>query len=191
MDYTLIHENKLKVILTAGEMQDLGLENDHMDYNDPVTRLALVSVLELSRTKARFNPRGARLFVEAYPCENGGCVLYFTCLHISGDGKPRVVPVVFEFEGPDELCSGAQHVHDRYAHRIHRSVLYRFGSCYRLIVYPLDYSDRLSVYFLSEYGRKIGDGELLAAYTAEHGEEIIAEDAIGILSEHFFRPPDG
>lgn len=187
LDFTLVHENKLKAVLTAADMQELGLRYDDMDYNDAATRTALVSVLDLARGKVRFNPRGAKLFIEACPCEGGGCVFYVTCLR-EGRGGPGVVPVVFEFDGAGELTACAEKTQERYAHRILHSRLYRFGGRYRLVVYPLDYSDRLSIYFLSEYGKMVAEGELAAAFTAEHGEELIAQDAIAVLSEHFSGP---
>lgn len=182
--FTLIHENKLRVILTAGDMEALGLHCDRLDYADPDTRGALASILDQGRAQARFDPQKAKLFVEAYPCEDGGCVLYFTCLNGARGDRAVMEPVMFEFEAVGDLTRGAARVFERYGQRIYRSSLYRMKGRYRLAVYPLDYADRLSVYFLSEYGRKVGEGELLAAFTAEHGEELIRDEAIEWLAEH-------
>lgn len=184
MDITLIHENKLKVVLAAEDMRELSLEFDSMDYADPVTRKALISILDRSRGQVRFNPRGAKLFIEAYPCEGGGCVLYFTCLH-TGAGEAGVEPVVFEFDSAEELVRGACLAYERYRQRIYRSSLYRWEGRYRLAICPLDYSDRLSVYFLGEYGRKVGEGSLAAAFTEEHGGELIRDNALEILYRYF------
>lgn len=185
MEFTRIHENKLKVILTAGDMRDLELDYNRMDYADPETRRSLLAVLEKGRVRARFNPRGAKLFIEVYPCEGGGCVLYFTCLHTDPSGRAGLCPVLFEFDSPDDLTVASRRVYTQYGHRIHRSSLYRLHGRYRLVVYPLDYSDRRSVYFLGEYGRLIGEGEVLAAFTDEHGQELIRDSAIDLLAEYF------
>lgn len=185
MQFSLIHENKLKVILTTEDMQELGLSYEEMDYSDSATREALLEVLNCARSQVHFNPRRQKLFIEIYPCEGGGCVLYFTCLHTDRGGQAGMRPVIFEFENAGELAAAAQGAYRQYRQRIYRSALYRLEEHYRLLVWPLDYTDRLSIYFLSEYGRCVGEGALLAAYTDEHGEEILAENAIETLAEQF------
>lgn len=194
MEFLWIHENKLKVILSASDMEDLGLECDVLDYADPVTRNALVEILERGRAEVRFHPRNAKLFVEAYPCDEDGCVLYFTSLpgnirraghNKNTDSNVGLEPVLFGFDGAEELVEGACKTFERYGSRIYRSSLYRFHGQYRLVVYPLDYYDRLSIYFLSEFGHQKGRGELLAAYIAEHGKELIGDDALETLAYYF------
>lgn len=186
MDFTLIHENKLKVILSAEDMLSLELDYDEMDYTDPTTRKALLYLLENAKNQVGFSPRKAKLFIEVYPCEGGGCVLYFTNLRTPArTAGPGMEPVVFAFDDADTLIEGACKVFERYSHRIYKSSLYLLEGVYRLVVFPLDYSDRLSVYFLSEYAEKLGEGEMLAAFTEEHGEELIRDTAIDTLAEHF------
>ena len=188
MHISLIHENKLKVILTAEDMAELDLDYEQMDYADPQTRKALMRILKEGKAQAGFSPHKTKLFIEVYPCDGGGCVLYFTNLYAAakeGGSCSGMDPVLFQFQDVDVLTQGACMVFDRYSHRIYKSSLYLLDGCYRLIVWPLDYSDRLSVYFLSEYGEKVGEGELLAAFTEEHGQELIRDNAIDILSKYF------
>lgn len=186
MEITLVHETKLKVTLSALDMQALSLDYGRMDYTDPATRKALVSILNRGRAQVGFNPRRAKLLVEVYPHEDGGCVLYFTCLGAAnGAGQAGMEPVLFEFENADDLISGACKLFEQYSHRIYKSSLYRLRGRYRLTLYPLDYSDRLSVYFLSEYGEIIGEGDLLAAFTEEHGELLVQDRAIDTLADFF------
>lgn len=186
IEFILIHENKLKVLLSAEDMQSLGLDYESMDYTDPTTRRALISILENGRGKVGFHPRKAKLFIEVYPCEGGGCVLYFTNLHMPARGsRAGMEPVLFEFEDSDSLIEGACKGFERYGHRIYKSSLYLMEGKYRLVVYPLDYTDRLSVYFLSEFGKRLGEGELLAAHTDEYGKALIRGNAIETLAELF------
>lgn len=194
MNFTLIHENKLKAALSAEDMRSLGLDFDRMDYSDPVTRKALIFLLENGRNQVGFDPRKSKLFIEVYPCDDGGCVLYFTNLQTPGRGKGAgMEPVLFRFDSAETLLEGAEKVWEQYGHRIFKSSLYRMDGKYRLVVWPLDYADRLSIYFLSEFGEKLGEGELLAAYTGEHGKELIDGNAIEVLSELFPEPepPEG
>lgn len=188
MDVILISSEKLKITLNSSDMQQLGLRYEDMDYSDEQTRTTLAALLEQAKTIAGFHPQGAKLLVEVFPYEDGGCVLHFTSLSSrfrSYPAKLALEPVVFEFDDVDALLEAAVKTFDRYSHRIYKSSLYLYRHRYHLVVYPLDYSDNLSVYFLSEFGRKSGQGEIFAAYLEEHGELLIEASALDTLREHF------
>jgi negative regulator of genetic competence, sporulation and motility len=116
-------------------------------------------------------------------------VVYFTSL-LPGQ-LPRLaagkapVPVIFAFDDADSLTEGCVKAFRRYSHRIYKSSLHLLQGSYRLTVYPLDYADRLSILFLSEYGRIRGEGEILAAFVEEHGRQLIADNALDVLADYF------
>lgn len=183
----LITADKLQIILTRRDMEEYSVRYDRMSYSDEETKDALLSLLEKARKELGFSPRDAKLFIEIYPGEAEGCVIYITAMRrdIGRAGPVGPAPVVFEFADAEALISGAVQTGALYGRRILMSSLYLFENKYRLIVYPLDYSDRLSIYFLSEYARLVGEGEILAAFTREHGSELIGEDALDILCGYF------
>lgn len=188
MEISLISEDKLKISLTQLDFEKLGISYSAMNYSDEATRHALLTLLEKAKREVGFSPRGAKLFIEVYQNDEGGCEMYFTSIRKparSSDSKAVISPTVFEFEKVNDLIAGASKTLERYGHRIYKSSLYLLGEKYRLLVYHLDYSDKLSVYFLSEFGAKLGSDEILAAYTAEHGREIISDTALNVLSELF------
>lgn len=198
MEISLVSEEKLKVSLTQRDFEKLGISYGTMNYADEATRRALLTLLEKAKREVGFSPKGAKLFIEVYQNDEGGCEMYFTCIRKpakSSDSKTVISPTVFEFEKVNDLIAGALKTLERYGHRIYKSSLYLLGEKYRLLVYHLDYSDNLSVYFLSEFGTKLGNDEILAAYTVEHGREIIADTALDVLSGLFsctappLRPP--
>lgn len=188
LDFELINEDKLKICLTRQDMDEAGLAYETMNYADAHTKRALLLLLEKAKNQAGFAPRGAKLFIETYETEDKGCDLYFTIIRrpsrLKGS-QATIPPVLFEFDGISELITGACKVFERYSHRIYKSSLYRLKGKYRLLVYSLDYSDKLSVYFLSEFASKISEDEVLAAYTIEHGREMLVDSAIDILSKYF------
>jgi negative regulator of genetic competence, sporulation and motility len=185
MVFVLIGGDKLKVCLTAQEVESMPVDFEDLDHPSPRTKKLLVEMLEQGKAETGFSPKGAKLFVEIYPDGEGGYVLYFTALNRQAGGKPGLKPVIFAFEDADVLCDGSARLYERYGHRVYKSSLYRYRGEFLLVVYPLDYSDRLSVYFISEYARKVGEGELLAAFIEEHGEEILRDAAIDTLAEYF------
>lgn len=188
MEFRLVDPDKLKVTLTAADLEALGLDYDRLDYSDESTRQLLISLLEKGRAQAGFHPRRAKLYIEAFPSEDGGCVLYYTRLtggevFPAGRFAPGPAPVVLAFSDPDILLRACAQTARLYAHRILKSALYKFGSAYRLVVYPLDYTDSRSASFLAEYGEPVGEGSVLAAYVEEHGEALLRSHAIEALAK--------
>lgn len=188
MEIILVSDDKLKILLTRQDMDGLGLIYENVDYSDENTRRVLLTLLGKAKEESGFSPRGAKLFVEVYPGDDGGCSLYFTTIRKPSrlpGAQSAISPAVFEFDNVDDLIDGARKTFERYSHRIYKSSLYLLNGKYRLLVYNLDYSDKLSVYFLSEFARRVGEDEILAAYTIERGAEIIADSALDILAKHF------
>ncbi len=181
MEITLQSDAKLKISLDRQDMDDLGLVYKNMDYSDKSTRQALTSLLRRAGEETGFSPLGAKLFIEVYKSGDGGCNIFFTRI----PAPKGVAPAIFEFDELNDLIDGAVKASALYGHRIYRSSLYRLNGKYRLMVSCLDYADRLSAYFLSEYGEKLCEDELGAAICAEHGEELIAETALETLAKYF------
>ena len=188
MEMYLVQEDKLKVVLTKKDVERLGLGRERLDYTNESTRRVLIDMLERGRDEVGFYPRRSKLYIEVYPAEDGGSVLYFTRLHGSatfpmGRLDPGPHPVVFAFGEVEDLITACCKVSRQYGHRIYKSTLYKFGHEHRLIVYPLDYADRLSIRLLSEYGRLVGEGALPASLCEEHGTLITGDNAIDQLAQ--------
>jgi len=187
----LLSPQKLMVTLRPTDLAELGISYESLDYADPLTRGILVTLLEQGKEETGFRPRNAKLFIEVFPTEEGGCVLHFTCLgpgRLSGPGSAESLApsaVVFAFQDADELIDAAVKVFARYSHRIFKSSLYLLGGSYRLVVYPLDYADDLSILFLSEFAPKTGEGQVLAEFIDEHGALLIADTALDTLAGYF------
>lgn len=187
MNITLLSADKLKVSLNGQDVRDLDIDLKNAGCVDGKNRIFFTELLSRGKRETGFSPKGAKVFVEVYPGEDGGCVIYFTAFDkVQYPRKlARLEPVVFSFENADDLCNGAVKLFKRYSHRIYKSSLHRYNGTFHLIIYPLDYSDRLSVYFLSEYGERVGEGGVFAAHIGEYGSEIIADNALDALSEMF------
>lgn len=186
MNFKIISEHKLKVILTKEELLRFDLCYEELDYRAEHTKKLLSDILLRARSLSGFDPTDSKLFIEVYPDSLGGCIFYFTALpdtepeEVSEQVVPR--PVVFCFEELDVLIEACTRLFRLYCHRIYKSSIYRLGDSYRLVVYPLDSTDSVTVAFLQEYGRLVGEGHLLAAYVEEHGKPIVEGNAIDTIS---------
>ena len=188
MEFSLAGPDKLKVLLSTQDLQELGLDYQSLNYSDQHTRKILLDLLGRGRAQAGFQPNRSKLYIEIYPREEGGCVIYYTRLAggdfcLGGQFMPGPSPIAFAFEDAQSLLCACAKAHALYRHRILGSALYTLGRQYRLIIYPLDFSDNLSVNFLSEYGRVVGRGAILAAYIGERGKLIHEPNALEILAE--------
>jgi len=187
MEFSLVSPDKLKVALSREDLAGLNITCAPLDYSDGHTREVLLGLLDRGRIEAGFAPRRAKLYIEAYPNDDGGCVVYYTRL-VAGEvfpaGKfiPGPVPAVYLFRDMEVLIAACAKLLPRYGHRIYKSSLYELGGSYRLIIWPLDYNDNLSRFFLSEYGSLVGEGSLLVAFAEEHGVLLRGGDAIEALS---------
>ena len=179
---------KLKIELTEPELAGLPIGPAAVDYDNMRVRRFLIALLEQAKAQTGFSPKDSRLFVEILPGEAGGCIIWFTVQSTQGKAYPahtHVQPVVFSFENAEHLCAGAGRLFRSYGQRIYKSALIYYRKRFTLILYPLDYSDQLSVYFLREYAHFEGEGEIFAAHVAECGTTILADCAIDTLAAHF------
>ena len=86
MDMILLSENKLKVRLSREDLDYYALTVESMDYDNTSTRAAFWSILDTARTKTGFDAASDRVFIQVYPCSDGGCDMYVTKL---GEEKHR------------------------------------------------------------------------------------------------------
>lgn len=80
MEWILIHENQLKIMLRAEELEEFGLSADAWDYSDPASKRMLRVILERVRRQSGFDTNGYRILVRLFPSRCGGCELFVTKL---------------------------------------------------------------------------------------------------------------
>ena len=171
MQILLLEENKLKIVLTQAELPEKGAGRQEKER-------WLRAILDKAKNETGFAPRNARLLAELH-IGSGGGILWVTAFWAT------VEPVVFCFPTAGTLGEAAARIFGKCRRRIGSSALYCRAGGYHLVLHPLDYYDNLSLSLLGEYAQLTGRGALAAAYTAEHGSPLIAENAVDILAEHF------
>lgn len=182
MEIFLSDEGALVCALTKQEMKNLPADVNALDYGDRATRQMLVELLREGRVRTGFSSDAEKLLVTVYPRDNGGCLIRFTPVE---ERFPSIRPITFAFRDTDLLCNSAEALFGRYGKRIYKSSLYHYKGEYRLVVHPLDSSDRLSCSLLAEFGRFVGTGEALAAHIDEHGTPLVLDNAMDVLADHF------
>ncbi|MBE6670590.1 MAG: adaptor protein MecA [Ruminococcaceae bacterium] len=89
MELILISESKLKIMLTADDMENYSISNEYLSYEKKETRRVFEKLLDEAREKTGFNSTSDRIFIQVYPSKNGGCEVYVTlnCDEKENDGK--------------------------------------------------------------------------------------------------------
>ena len=190
MYFERLDGNKLRVRLTAEDLEEFLVTYDGMDYADSATRMMVSEILSRARLECGFTPGDGRLLIEAYPGEEDGCTLLFTAVPPPGRpalGKGGFGPLVYAFEDIDTVIDGSVRLFRLCCHRIYKSSLYRMDKGYRMILYPLDRTGSRASTLLAEYGELAGEGPAAAAVVEEHGAPVILGKAIDKLSYYFAR----
>jgi len=84
MELTLINENKLKITLSAEDMERLGITCEGLDYENTGTRRVFWELLDKARRQTGFDAASEKIFVQVYPDKAGGCHMYVTKLGSAG-----------------------------------------------------------------------------------------------------------
>ena len=79
MELILISSRKLKITLSAEDMEKYALSTD-IDYADSKTRRAFKNILAEAREQTGFDTESEKIFIQLYPSKKGGCEVYITML---------------------------------------------------------------------------------------------------------------
>lgn len=187
-----IDQQTIKVVLTPLDMEHFGITYEEMDYKDSNTKRVILELLHRIKQETEINFNDGRLFVEAFPYLNGGCVLYICTVpaDISSKSHPSKkqvngfnTPLVFAFDSLELLTAACKHLLLQYNHIILKSALYLLEEEYRLLIYSYFKLDDRLIALISEYGQYLGKGAVPASVVKEHAKCLLDTNAIEIISE--------
>lgn len=98
MELIMISSNKLKITLSADDMEKYALGTD-IDYADSKTRKAFKSILDEAGKRTGFDTESEKIFIQLYPSKKGGCEVYITML---GNEDEESVKKPFESKAPSK-----------------------------------------------------------------------------------------
>jgi hypothetical protein len=88
VEFLLVGDSKLKIIMTECEVHDFGLEGE---YSSPGCRRAFWRVLALAEEEVGFRTDGDKLLIQFYPLKAGGCEVFVTKLGLLSKDSARMV----------------------------------------------------------------------------------------------------
>lgn len=91
VEFLLIGESKLKIVVTEEEMAIHNLENPSEDKAGVKLRRAIWRVLDMAKAEVGFDPAGDKVLIQFYPIKSGGCEIFVTKLGILPESSARLV----------------------------------------------------------------------------------------------------
>ena len=91
MEILKINDSKIKIMLSAADMQNYKLTSDDVDYNDNTTRQKIFRILDYVKKKFGFDHEGDKLLIQFYPSKDGGAELFVTKLGLLSVGEKRTI----------------------------------------------------------------------------------------------------
>ena len=91
MDFLLVGESKIKIVLSRDEAESYGLDKASPDISGPSARRAFWRILDMAKAEVGFDPAGDKVLIQLYPIKGGGCEIFVTKLGILSDTSAKLV----------------------------------------------------------------------------------------------------
>ena len=91
MEFLLIGESKIKIVLNPEEAEKHNLNTASPDISGPTARRAFWRILDMAKAEVGFDPAGDKVLIQLYPIKSGGCEIFVTKLGILSESSARMV----------------------------------------------------------------------------------------------------
>lgn len=190
MEFLLIGEAKLKIIMTEQETEYYKLNSLGSECNSASGRRAFWQVLDMAKNEVGFDPAGDKVLIQFYPVKAGGCEVFVTKLGILPGNSARLVSKsdkismlsrkqsYYVFDGLCELVSALVAVKRSAAYFEPKADVYRSddGKYYLAIEEYGKGGETLEFPCILEFGKSLCED--LALYVVEHCDKVTAADAV-------------
>ena len=186
MKIELLDDKTVKVLLSKLDMSNFNITYDEMDYQKPDTKRVILHLIDKIKKEVKIDFSSGKLFIEAFPYADGGCILYVNIIDPSKKAleKPKSgfsTPLLFSCDNVDILFQMANAIILKFDHVILKSSLYLMNDRYYISLYTYFKMDDDIIKRACEYGKFIGKGAVISAFVEEHAKKLIDDDAIKII----------
>ena len=184
MDFLVVSDSKLKIMLTREDMKKYEIDGEDIDYDDPRIRRSFWRILDEARVKCGFEAAGDKVLIQFYPSKDGS-EIFVTKLGLLSAGAERTIArsnkvamlstrkVVYRFSD-EATFSSAKAVMDKEIFAGDPRVFVGDHGEYYVIFDERRYGmGRAEAMPISEYGAEIPSN--LYPYIYEHAREIRCE----------------
>lgn len=183
----VIGSNTVKIVLNQYDMTDYDICFDRLSCKDPDTKRLLIELLQLVRVQKNIDLCTQKLYIEAFPCNDGGCMLYISPIddtdiesvhHIT---KSPYTSMICECDSLDALTALSRHLHKMHSHMIYNAELFASNGKYRLLLFIFNKLEDKIQPTVNEYAKIIGMGDIQCAKTREHFKCLVDNNALELI----------
>ena len=80
MEYIMIDDSRLKMILEAEDLKAWDVSVDELDYDSPCSRDFFEEILAYAKKEFGFDTAGYKTLIQLYPSRDGGCEIFVSRL---------------------------------------------------------------------------------------------------------------
>ncbi len=203
MDLILISEEKLKIILTYQDMIELNIDIESLDYSNVSTKKAFWEILDKAKESAGFDADKSKLYVQVFPCSDGGCEMFVTKYNSSNNfidsERKYTYKTVSKKSTTSKFIVSNYDSFSKLCKRLYKEKNYLKADLYKTeqeeYILTLEVSEILPSYhqsrqqkayqypeYLSEYGKLLKLTETIKTQIAEYCALIIKDNAIEMLA---------
>ena len=190
VEFLLIGEAKLKIIMTEEESVRYKLNSLGTECNTAEGRRAFWQVLDMAKSEVGFDPAGDKVLIQFYPLKSGGCEVFVTKLGILPESSARLVSKsdkvsmlsrkksYYSFDGVGELVGAISALKRTLGGFSPRADVYSSdnGKYYLSIEEYGKGGESLEFPSILEFGKSIGTD--LQLYVNEHFDKLTDGDAL-------------
>ena len=185
----IISSNTIKIILNENDMSLYDISFDKLDRSNPETKRLLIDLIDNIKDEKNIDLSSERLFVEAFPKDDGGCLLYLSILNsnvkVTPEKSSLYNTLICKIDSPEVLLSVTSKIYEMFNHILHNSELYYSDGTYQLILQIFKKADKKLKTILSEFCQISGNGEIEASAIREHYTCIFPINAIEEISRKY------
>ncbi len=183
MYYDALSKNTVKITLTDRDMRENSIRAEGLRTRSADSKRSLIDFLKKLQAESKlFAGKSAeRLFLEAFPSEDGGCVLYVSTLGCDILPQPDSVPRRHVVMCGTATLADAAQLCRCVSRSVSGSSLYRLDGRYVLLFRVRPSAADTVSRMIAEYG-VLSDDPVDIAFTAEHGTVLCASGAVRRLT---------
>ena len=185
----IISSNTIKIILNENDMSLYDISFDKLDRSNPETKRLLIDLIDNIKDEKNIDLSSERLFVEAFPKDDGGCLLYLSILNsnvkVTPEKSSLYNTLICKIDSPEVLLSVTSKIYEMFNHILHNSELYYSDGTYQLILQIFKKAYKKLKTILGEFCQISGNGEIEASAIREHYTCIFPINAIEEISRKY------
>ena len=191
MEFLIINDNKLKIMLNGSEVECYGIDEESSDYRDPRVRRAFWKILDRAKEECGFSVTGEKLLIQYYPSKSGA-EIFVTKLGKLSLGTERTLSgadsvamlssrnMIYRFENTDVLRRLSRELVRRASDSGADAYLCDDGYYYLFFEERSEGGSVSPFTLIGEFGEEIPQN--MDSYIKEHSEPVAIGNAFAKLS---------